>query len=97
MPAGNQSLPPHPSDDEFAELVKMLQKGMQEATKENFLEYVANRIEVIDHTGTNEESPRRLVKWDDRPFKVSLSFQDDGKTLKIFLLDLPEEVVKKIT
>jgi hypothetical protein len=90
MPAGNQSLAPM-DDEAFDEMVKMMQRGMQEATKENFLEYVANRLEVIDHTTTNPEYPRRLVKWDDKPFKVSLSFQDDGRTLKVFLLDISQE------
>jgi len=71
--------------------IERMQRLMADPTKEDYLQYVANRFEVIDHTNTNEEYPRRLTKWDDKPFKISLSFQDDGRTLKVFLLDLPSE------
>lgn len=40
------------------------------------------RFEVIDHTKTGEG--RLLVR---RGVTVSLSFQDDGRTLKIFLTE----------
>jgi hypothetical protein len=40
------------------------------------------RFEVIDHTKTGEG--RILVR---RGITVSLSFQDDGRTLKVFLTD----------
>ena len=36
------------------------------------------RVEVIDQEG------RSYVNWDDNN-KVELSFQDDGKTLKVFI------------
>jgi len=41
-----------------------------------------NRFEVIDHT--SEKLGRELVKYG---VEVDLSFQDDGKTLKVFLTD----------
>lgn len=41
-----------------------------------------NRFEVIDHTV--EKLGRILVKYG---VDVELSFQDDGKTLKVFLTD----------
>lgn len=41
-----------------------------------------NRFEVIDHT--SEKLGRELVKYG---VDVELSFQDDDKTLKVFLTD----------
>lgn len=41
-----------------------------------------NRLEVINHT--SEKLGRELVKYG---VNVELSFQDDGKTLKVFLTD----------
>ena len=41
-----------------------------------------NRFEVIDHT--SEKLGRELVKYG---VNIELSFQDDGKTLKVFLTD----------
>ncbi len=41
-----------------------------------------NRLEVINHT--SEKLGRELVKYG---VSVELSFQDDGKTLKVFLTD----------
>lgn len=46
-----------------------------------------NRIEVIDWTLTSLEG-RAFVKWEKENFKVSYDLQDNGKTLKIFLVDL---------
>lgn len=46
-----------------------------------------NRIEVIDWTLTSLEG-RAFVKWEKENFKVSYALQDNGKTLKIFLVDL---------
>lgn len=40
------------------------------------------RVEVIDHTKDGEG--RAFVKWQDN-LEVTLSYQDDGRTLKIFL------------
>ena len=47
-----------------------------------------NRIEIIDHTKKNpeEEKGRVFVKWEDG-IKVELSFQDEDRTLKIFITD----------
>ena len=39
-----------------------------------------NRVEVIDKKG------RSYIKWNEK-FYVQLSLQDDGKTLKIFLIE----------
>jgi len=36
------------------------------------------RVEVIDHEG------RSYINWDERN-KVELSYQDDGRTIKIFI------------
>lgn len=51
-----------------------------------------NRLEVIDHTSTAKTFGRAFVKWDDRNFLVTLSLQDDGRTLKIFLRNKDKEV-----
>lgn len=40
-----------------------------------------NRVEVIDQKG------RSYVNWNDNN-KIEISFQDDGKTLKVFISDL---------
>lgn len=50
-----------------------------------------NRVEVIDHTKSFEEGGgRRFVYWDTKnETKVELSFQDEGRTLKIFLTNQP--------
>jgi len=42
------------------------------------------RVEVIDQRG------RSYVHWDDTNTKVELSFQDDGRTLKVFISN-PED------
>lgn len=49
-----------------------------------------NRIEVINHASTGMFG-RSLVKWEDQDFRVRLSMQDEGRTLKIFLEDLPND------
>lgn len=41
------------------------------------------RVEVIDHTDNG--SGREYIKREELPFIVTLSIQDDGRTLKIFL------------
>lgn len=50
---------------------------------------VVNRFEVIDHTSSNGGDHRPLIKWlkENIKFGVSYSVQDDGRTLKIFLMD----------
>ena len=46
-----------------------------------------NRLEVIDHTLTG--GGRAYVKFEDKPpFDFELDYQDQGKTLKIFLQDI---------
>jgi len=47
-----------------------------------------NRLEIIDHTSTGQG--REYVKWDDKNFKIEFSYQDNGRTLKIFLKELEE-------
>jgi hypothetical protein len=42
------------------------------------------RVEVIDQDG------RSYVNWDDNN-KVKLSFQDDGRTLKVFISNREEK------
>jgi hypothetical protein len=44
------------------------------------------RVEVITH---NEG--RSYVHWDDTNTKVELSFQDDGRTLKVFISNRKEK------
>ena len=46
-----------------------------------------NRLEIIDHTSTNKGDGRAFVKQDKQAFDMALRFQDDGRTLKIFLTD----------
>lgn len=41
-----------------------------------------NRVEVIDEQG------RSYVNWDNKNNTV-ISFQDEGRTLKVFITDLP--------
>lgn len=50
-----------------------------------------NRIEVIDWTTLSAEG-RAYTKWKKENFSVSLDFQDNKRTLKIFLKDLPPKV-----
>ncbi len=45
------------------------------------------RVEVIDHTG------RSYVNWNILN-KVTLSLQDDGRTLKVFVDRKKEEIVR---
>lgn len=52
---------------------------------EEAIEYIVNRIEIIDSTKTGDG--RVYVKWEDFDFDVGFSQQDDGRTLKIFLED----------
>ena len=44
-----------------------------------------NRVEVIDHTKSLEDGGgREYVFWEESA-KVTLSLQDDGRTLKVFI------------
>ena len=53
----------------------------------NTSEYTVNRVEVIDHV-----EGRVYTKWEDYDFEVVFDQQDDGRTLKIFLLPVAETV-----
>ena len=46
---------------------------------------IVNRLEVIDHRTDSDDFGRRLVIFTDKPFHVTESRQDNGRTLKIFL------------
>ncbi|WP_321488136.1 hypothetical protein [uncultured Hyphomonas sp.] len=47
-----------------------------------------NRLEIIDHRASFDGAARRLVIGpSDACFDVSVSIQDDDRTLKIFLSD----------
>lgn len=46
---------------------------------------IINRLEVIDHRTDSDDFGRRLVIFTDKPFHVTESRQDNGRTLKIFL------------
>lgn len=46
-----------------------------------------NRVEIIDNTKPTENDTERgrvYVKWENN-IKVTLSFQDDDRTLKVFI------------
>lgn len=59
-------------ENEVIELVEQLLQEQREEMKR------VNRVEVIDQNG------RSYVNWDDKN-NVDLSFQDEGRTLKIFI------------
>jgi len=50
-----------------------------------------NRIELIDHA--TEDAGRKFVKYSD-DMVIEIVAQDDGKTIKIFIL--PKDVLDKI-
>jgi hypothetical protein len=54
------------------------------ATQKEALAEKVTRFEVIDYTKANKDVARVLVKYD---VKVELSYQDDDRTLKVFLSD----------
>lgn len=62
------------------DLMALIQKAELEATSK------VDRFEVIDDTG------RAYVKGSiyGSPVKIELSYQDDGKTLKVFVKELKE-------
>lgn len=55
--------------------------GREDASK-------VTRFEVIDHRASTEEKGRVIVKYG---VNVKLSFQDDDRTLKVFLTDKTQE------
>lgn len=58
--------------------------GVKEMTPtQESLEKV-NRFEVIDHTA--DGAGRAFVKWKDK-LTITFDFQDDGRTLKVFIND----------
>ena len=58
-------------------------------TTQNILE-AKTRLEIIDHTETG--TGRDYTKWVSKPFSVTLEAQDDGRTLKVVLEDIKEEI-----
>jgi len=48
-----------------------------------------NRVEIIDHTKdeNDEVKGRSYVKWEEDDFNVEADFQDNYKTLKIFIYE----------
>lgn len=50
------------------------------------------RFEVIDHTRTIEQGGGRTIVLRNQHVKFELSLQDDGRTLKVFIVPR-EEVV----
>ena len=63
---------------------------MSNPTFDMFLGEV-NRIEVIDWTKSG--TGRDFVKWIDSNFVVGVNYQDDGRTMKIFLTEKREKNV----
>jgi hypothetical protein len=45
------------------------------------------RFEVIDHRAEDEFRGKRGRVFTARPCKIELSYQDGGKTLKVFITD----------
>lgn len=59
----------------------LLAKKMEEALNTDKV----TRIEVVDYTkDVLDDNRRAYVKWD-KDIKVELSFQDDNRTLKVFI------------
>lgn len=52
-----------------------------------------NRFEIVDHTSSSKDA-RPFIKWVKEQFDVDYDIQDNGKTLKIFLKDLPKNEAK---
>jgi len=63
-------------------------KQGEELTLEQAIEMLplgkTNRVEVINHFDPKEGQARAYTKWESE-MSVSLSSQDEGKTLKVFL------------
>ena len=65
--------------------ISMEAKDVREYLKKFIIEYESeiNRVEVINHIN---DKGREVIVWDDNA-KIELSFQDNGKTLKIFITE----------
>lgn len=62
----------------------MSEKNTDEKHQTDFKLIKVNRVEVIDHSKSSEQGGGRVfVKGD--CVSVELSYQDDGKTLKLFI------------
>lgn len=65
-------------------IAKEKQLTAEQTRKETLSTNKINRVEVIDHTKDLPEGGRVYVKWED-DIKVEVSFQDNDRTLKIFI------------
>lgn len=54
-------------------------------------QFKLNRIEVINHLNEERDFGRAFTRWLDRDILVEIHLQDDGRTLKMFLAEVPEE------
>lgn len=48
------------------------------------------RLEIIDHTKPSEDGGGRTVVFDRDGKQVELSYQDEGRTLKIFITEVKQ-------
>lgn len=67
---------------------KRMKKALSDLITKHEVEAEVNRFEVIDHMGEG----RVFTKWEDSNFKVKLSKQDGGRTLKVFLSELQKGI-----
>lgn len=66
-------------------MIKAIEALLEEVQREALNTDKVTRVEVIDHTKDFEEGGgRAYVNWKDTN-KVELSFQDEGRTLKVFI------------
>jgi len=72
--------------EDLQEEVKQLRENIAAITFTSVDTSQVTRFEVIDHTARN--SLRAIVR---HGVSVDLSYQDDGKTLKVFLKDKDNE------
>ena len=71
--------------EELRQEVKQLRENIAAITFTSVDTSQVTRFELIDHTARN--SLRAVVRYD---CSVELSYQDNGKTLKVFLKDKDE-------
>ena len=71
--------------EDLRQEVKQLRQNISAITFTSVDTSPVTRFEVIDHTARN--SLRAVVRYG---VSVELSYQDDGKTLKVFLKDKDE-------